>query len=312
MTRRVVAVLFDGFLLLDLAGPFGALEIAGHYGNPRYTLEVTSVDGRIIRSSSGVPIETKPFIPDGGVDTLLIPGGFGTETGVDDQRLLSLIRDVSVQARRSASVCSGSFLLAAAGLLDGKRATTHWGGVAKLRRDFPRVRVDGDCIFTVDGNVWTSAGITAGIDLALALIEADHGFGIAQKVAQGLVVYHRRPGGQRQFSAALELQGPSGRFGALLDWVREHVDERLSVDRLAAEYGLSPRHFSRAFADATGISPGKAIERLRVDHARSDVVAGEENLEIVARRYGFRTAAQMRRSFTRVLGQPPQALRRSR
>jgi transcriptional regulator GlxA family with amidase domain len=194
--------------------------------------------------------------------------------------------------------------------LNGKRATTHWAAAGTLRRDYPQIAVDSDCIFIEDGNVWTSAGITAGIDLALALVEKDHGFAVAHQVAQSLVVYHRRPGGQRQFSAALELQGPDGRFGHLLDWARERLHERLDVQRLAEQCGLSPRHFSRAFAGATGLSPGKAIEKIRVDHARSDVLSGQESLEVVARRYGFGTAARMRRSFIRILGDPPQSMRR--
>lgn len=310
MKRRVVAVVFDGFMLLDLAGPLGALEVAGHYAEPGYALELVSVNGGIVRSSSGIHVETKLFEAEPSIDLMIVPGGFGTETGVTDEPLLALIRQVSALARRSTSVCSGAFLLAAAGLLNGKRATTHWGGAAKLRQDYPAIAVDSDCIFIEDGSVWTSAGITAGIDLALALIERDQGFEVAQRVAQGLVVYHRRRGGQRQFSAALELQSADGRFGELLDWARERLHERLEVDRLAAQCGISPRHFSRAFAAATGLPPAKAIEKIRVDQARSDVVAGQESLEILSRRYGFGSAARMRRSFIRVLGQPPQSLRR--
>lgn len=310
MKRRVVAVVFDGFMLLDLAGPLGALEVAGHYAEPGYALELVSVSGGAVRSSSGITVETKLFEAEPSVDLMIVPGGFGTETGATDEPLLALIRRISALARRSTSVCSGAFLLAAAGLLNGKRATTHWGGAAKLRQDFPGIAVDSDCIFIEDGSVWTSAGITAGIDLALALIERDHGFEVAQRVAQGLVVFHRRRGGQRQFSAALELQSADGRFGELLDWARERLHERLDVDRLAAQCGISPRHFSRAFVGATGLPPAKAIEKIRVDHARSDVLAGQESLETLSRRYGFGSAARMRRSFIRVLGQPPQSLRR--
>jgi transcriptional regulator GlxA family with amidase domain len=310
MERRVVAVVFDGFLLLDLAGPLGALEVAGHYATDGYAIELISVSGGTIQSSAGVRVETIPFEAGLPVDLMIVPGGPGTGEAAATESVLALIREVSAHARRSASVCSGAFLLAAAGILQGKRATTHWGAAGILRRDYPQVTVDSDCIFIEDGNVWTSAGITAGIDLALALIERDHGFAIAQQVAQGLVVYHRRPGGQRQFSAALELQGPDGRFGELLDWARERLHERLDVERLAERYGLSPRQFSRAFAGATGLSPGKAIEKLRVHHARSAVVTGQESLEVVARRSGFGSAARMRRSFIRILGNPPQSMRR--
>ncbi len=310
MARRVVAVVFDGFLLLDLAGPVGALEVAGHHVEDGYAIELTSVSGGIVRSSVGVRVETLPFVAGVPVDLLIVPGGPGIMEAAAAASVLALIREVSAHARRSASVCAGAFLLAAAGMLNGKRATTHWGAAETLQRDYPQVTVDSECIFVEDDNVWTSAGITAGIDLALALIERDHGFAVAQQVAQSLVVYHRRPGGQRQFSAALALQGPDGRFGQLLDWARERLHEPLDVDRLAAQCRLSPRQFSRAFAGATGLSPAMAIEKIRVDHARSDVLAGQESLEMVARRYGFGTAARMRRSFIRILGQPPQSMRR--
>lgn len=310
MNRRVVVVVFDGFLLLDVAGPIGALEVAGYHLGDGYKVELTSVSGGIIRSSSGVKVETAPFVASPPVDLMIVPGGPGTEHAAAAEPMLALIRQVSSHARRSASICSGAFLLAAAGILNGRRATTHWGEAGRLRREYPQVAVDSDCIFVEDENVWTSAGITAGIDLALALIERDHGFAVAQQVAQSLVVYHRRSGGQSQFSAALELQDPDGRFGHLLDWVRQRLNERLDVDRLAEQCGLSPRHFSRAFASATGVPPGKAIETIRVDRARSDVLAGQESLDIVARRYGFGTAAKMRRSFIRILGQPPQSIRR--
>jgi transcriptional regulator GlxA family with amidase domain len=310
MGRRVVVVVFDGLLLLDVAGPIGALEVAGYYVEDGYAIELTSANGGMVRSSAGVTVETMPFVAGLAVDLMIVPGGPGSTAAAAAEPVLALIREVSSQSRRSASVCSGAFLLAAAGILKGKRATTHWGGVGVLRRDYPEVTVDSDSIFIEDGNVWTSAGITTGIDLALAWVERDHGFAVAQQVAQGLVVYHRRPGGQHQFSAALELQGPDGRFGPLLDWARERLHERLNVERLAGRCGLSPRHFSRAFATATGLSPGKAIEKIRVDRARSDVLAGQESLEIVARRCGFGTATRMRRSFIRILGQPPQSLRR--
>lgn len=310
MEKRVIVVVFDGFLLLDIAGPLGALEVAGSHVADGYAIELTSVSGGIVRSSAGIKVETLPFLAGVPVDLMIVPGGPGTMAAVATEPLLALIRKVSSHAQRSASVCSGAFLLAAAGLLNGKRATTHWGAAGTLRRNYPQVAVDSDCIFIEDDNVWTSAGITAGIDLALALVERDHGFGVARQVAQGLVVYHRRPGGQRQFSAALELQGANGRFGPLLDWVRERLHERLDVNRLAEYCALSPRQFSRAFVAATGMAPGKAIEKIRVDHARSDVLAGEQALEILARRYGFGSAAQMRRSFIRVLGQPPQSMRR--
>jgi transcriptional regulator GlxA family with amidase domain len=309
MTRRVVAVVFDGFLLLDLAGPLGAFEVAGAYVEDGYAVELVSVSGGPVRSSGGVTVETTAFEVGEPVDLMIVPGGAGSIAAALDRSLLALVRRLDALARRSASVCSGAFVLAAAGILDGRRATTHWEAASKLRRDHPNLKVDSDSLFIQDGAVWTSAGITAGIDMALALIERDLGFATAQKVAQGLVVAHRRAGGQRQFSAALDLQGPDGRFGPLLEWVRARTHERLDVERLACFCALSPRHFSRAFTAATGMAPPKAIEQLRVDQARSDVLAGQEALEVIARRHGFGGAARMRRSFIRVLGQTPQALR---
>lgn len=317
MTRRVVALAFDGFLLLDLAGPLGVLEVAGHYAAEGYAIELVSPVGGIVRASSGIGVETilfRPglFRPGDDVDLLIVPGGDATMVAAAAQPMIALIQAISAEARRTASVCSGALLLAAAGLLDGKRATTHWGAAATLRQTHPEVTVDSECIFIEDGEIWTSAGVTAGIDLGLALVERDHGFAVAQQVAQGMVVQQRRPGGQHQYSAALELQGPDGRFGPLLDWARERLHERLDVDRLADRCGLSPRHFSRAFAAATGMPPAKAIEKLRVERARADVAAGQLGLEIVARRHGFGSALRMRRAFVRILGQPPQALRRVR
>lgn len=310
MAKRVVAVVFDAFLLLDLAGPLGAFEVANAYVEDGYQIELVSLTGGAVRSSSGITVETFKFVPGVPVDLVIVPGGDGTMEACANAPLLALVRDISTRGRRCASVCSGAFILAAAGLLNGKRATTHWGGAALLQQDYPQVAVDADCIYIEDGSIWTSAGITAGIDLALAMIEKDHGFAIAQQTAQGLVVYHRRPGGQHQFSAALELQGPDSRFGELLDWARERLHERLPVERLAEQCGLSPRHFSRAFVHATGMPPGKAVEKPRVDKARPAVMAGQHSLEIIARRHGFGTAAQMRRSFIRHTGQPPQSLRR--
>lgn len=309
MARQVAAIVYDGFLLLDLAGPLGALEVAGNYVSDAYAVELISVSGGMVRSSSGVSVETVPFPAKASIDLLLVPGGPGTGQAVASDDLVTLIRRMSSGARRCASICSGAFLLAAAGLLTGRRATTHWGEAQRLRRNYPETMVDADCIFVEDGAIWTSAGITAGIDLALALIEKDHGFTVAKRVAQSLVVDHRRRGGQQQFSALLELQGPDGRFGVLLEWVRERLHERMDVKRLAEQCCLSPRQFSRAFSRETGLSPGKAIEKMRVDCAYADVAAGNESLELIARKYGFSTAARMRRSFIKFLGFSPQNAR---
>ena len=195
-------------------------------------------------------------------------------------------------------------------MLDGRRATTHWGRAAELARAYPQIWVDPDRIFIRDGAVWTSAGITAGIDLALALVGEDLGEGVAKRAAQQLVVYYRRPGGQSQFSALLESDRPNGRFASLLGWARERLHERLSVERLAEHMAMSPRHFARAFAAETGVTPAKAIERLRLEAARDIVESSAEPIEAVAVRTGFADPERMRRAFIRAFGQPPQGLRR--
>jgi transcriptional regulator GlxA family with amidase domain len=224
---------------------------------------------------------------------------------------LEYVRAAAARARRTVSVCSGAFVLAAAGLLDGRRATTHWARAADLARLYPRVRVEPDRIFVRDGAVWTSAGITAGIDLALALVAEDLGEAVAKRVAQQLVVYHRRPGGQSQFSALLEADRPDSRFSPLLAWARERLNERLSVERLAERAAMSPRHFARAFAADTGMTPAKAVERLRLEVAREEIESSAAPVELVAVHTGFGDPERMRRAFLRAFGQPPQALRRT-
>jgi transcriptional regulator GlxA family with amidase domain len=209
------------------------------------------------------------------------------------------------------SVCTGAFLLAEARLLDGRRATTHWRYAANLQREFPRVKVESDRIFVKDGSVWTSAGITAGIDLALALIEEDLGIDVSRAVARELVVYHRRSGGQSQFSALLELEPESDRIRRALAFARDHLAEPLSVERLAAAAGIGPRQFSRAFRAETGETPARAIERLRTEAARLRVEAETEPIEQIAAAAGFADPERMRRAFVRRFGQPPQALRRA-
>ena len=217
----------------------------------------------------------------------------------------------AVPARRVASVCSGAFLLAEAGLLDGRRATTHWDSTDHFARRYPRVTLDAERIFIRDGDVWTSAGITAGIDLALAMIEDDHGPALARRVAQQLVVHQRRPGGQSQFSALVELGGRTGRFAGLIDWMRDHLAEPLTVERLADHAAMSPRNFARAFTTETGTTPARAVERLRLEMARTAVETTPAPLDRIAESTGFRDPGRMRRAFLRAFGQPPGSLRRA-
>ena len=306
MTRRICVLVFPGFQLLDAAGPIAAFEAAGGY-----EIRVVAARPGVVRSSSGVAwvAQGLPRGPLG--DTLLLAGGEGVDAAMGDEALLRFIRRSAAGRQRVASVCSGSLLLAAAGLLDGRAATTHWSRTAQFLRLFPKVRLDADRIFVQDGPIWTSAGITAGIDLALAMIAHDLGADVARGVAQELVVYYRRPGGQSQFSALLAMQGAQNRFDPLLDRVRRHLTERHSVEELAAQACMSPRHFARAFHAEVGVTPAKAVERLRVEAARTALDAGAVSVQRVAADCGFGDPERMRRSFARILGMTPSALRRS-
>ena len=311
MSRRVAIVLHPGFQLLDAAGPVAAFEIATRFRPGSYELAVLapeiSQSGTHVESSSGVGLTADPLSV-GPFDTILVSGGEIVRSRAAAAEIVAWLKQA--QARRIASVCSGAFLLAEAGLLDGRRVTTHWDSSERLQRSYPKVRLDAERIFIEDRGVWTSAGISAGIDLALALIEDDFGPSLGQRVAQQLVVHQRRPGGQSQFSALVELGGRTGRFVELIDWIRDHVTESLTVEQLAERAAMSPRNFARAFVAETGTTPAKAIERLRLELARSAVEAGHASLERIAETTGFGDAGRMRRAFLRGFGQPPQALRR--
>jgi transcriptional regulator GlxA family with amidase domain len=310
MTRPVVFLIFDRFQILDLTGPLAAFEIAARFVERAYSLTVTSALGGRIVSSSGLEVLSEAFA-DQACDTLMVVGGEGTLAAGADPATTAFVLSRSAAARRTTSVCSGSGVLAMAGVLDGRRATTHWRRSPSFQARFPKVRFEPDRIFVKDGPFWTSAGITAGIDLALALIEEDLGADIARAVARELVVYHRRPGGQSQFSTLIEL-APAGEPSAkALAFARERLGEPLGVERLAGAAGLSPRQFARRFLAETGQTPAKAVEQLRVEAARSAVETGGDPLDQIARRTGFGDPERMRRAFMRTLGQPPQALRRN-
>jgi transcriptional regulator GlxA family with amidase domain len=311
MSRTIAVLIFPDFQLLDAAGPITAFEVAARQAvPPAYRLRVIARAAGPVVSSSGVPLIAAAW-SDEPLDTLIVAGGWGTRQAFASAETLAYVRAAAGRARRIASVCSGAFILAAAGLLDGRRATTHWARAVEFARAFPNIRVEPDRIFVRDGGVWTSAGITAGIDLALALVAEDLGEAVAKRVAQQLVVYHRRPGGQSQFSALLDVDRPGSRFSALLAWARERLDQRLTVARLADRAAMSPRHFARAFAAETGMTPAKAIERLRLEASRERVESGAEPIEQVAAHTGFGDPERMRRAFLRAFGQPPQALRRA-
>ena len=310
MTRHIVFIVSPAFELLDLSGPLSAFDMARRHEPDAYRLTVASETGGLVTCSSGVGVTSAP-LAGLSADTLVVAGGPELPGSAVTPSLVAAFLAAAGDARRVTSVCTGAFLLAAAGLLDGRRATTHWRAAPLLQAAFPRVRVDADRIFIEDGRIWSSAGITAGIDLALALVEADLGVEAARRVARDLVVYHRRPGGQSQFSALLELEPPSDRIRAALAFAREHLHEPLPVDRLADAARLSPRQFGRAFLAGTGQTPAKAVERLRAETARAAVEDGAEPLEQIARRTGFGDPERMRLAFIRAFGHPPQALRRA-
>jgi transcriptional regulator GlxA family with amidase domain len=310
ITRHVVFFIYPQFTLIDLSGPLEAFGLANMMAPGSYRVSLISLAGGEVESSTGVKVISQAPVADA-MDTLLVVGDAGMPDRTFSPQTIDFIRAAAANARRTGSVCMGAFLLAASGLLDGRRATTHWRFSAKLQAMYPTVRVDADRIYLNEHGVWTSAGMTAGIDMALALIEEDLGRDIARAVARMLVVYYRRPGGQLQYSSLLELDPDSDRIRRALSFAREHLSKPLSVERLAEVAHLSVRQFSRAFLAATGMSPAKAVERLRVEAARCMVEDSRETLETIARTAGFSDPERMRQSFIRVLGQPPRTLRRA-
>jgi transcriptional regulator GlxA family with amidase domain len=310
MARALAVVIFPGFQLLDAAGPISAFDIAGRFAPGAYDIRILAAEAGHIASTAGAGFLGEP-LSDGPWDTIMISGGDATRSIRGSIAIVDWLKRAAPLARRVTSVCSGAYFLAEAGLLDGRRCTTHWSRTDHFTRRYPKVKLDADRIFIRDGDVWTSAGITAGIDLTLALIEDDLGPEVARRTAQQLVVHQRRPGGQSQFSALVELGGASGRFAQLMTWMREHLHEPLTVERLASEAAMSPRNFARAFTAETGTTPAKAVERLRLDAARTAVETTHAPIDQVAETAGFGDPERMRRAFLRAFGQPPQALRRA-
>jgi len=304
-------LIFPDFQLLDAAGPISVFEIAGRYARTNTPVRVMAAEPGPVRSTSGAEMLARKFGPASALTTLIIAGGDGVERAARNTCTINFVKAVAARGTRVASVCSGTFMLAEAGLLDGKRATTHWQRTRQFLNAYPKVKLEPDQIFVREGNIWSSAGITAGIDLALAMAAEDYGERVVEQTARQLVLYHRRSGGQSQFSSLLELKAPTGRFGPLLTWAREHLDAKLTVDDLAERAGMSSRHFTRAFIAETGSTPSKAIERLRVEVARARVQSSSEAIERVAEVTGFRDPERMRRAFIRAFGQPPQSLRRA-
>lgn len=301
--RRIVILAFPGALLLDIAGPAQVFWSAGGY-----EIVTASLAGGLVLTDTGITLDTRPCAEAGVIDTLIIPGGTTTLDELHNAALLDWIRQTSACARRTASVCMGAFLLAAAGLLQGRRAATHWRYCDALRAQFPGVIVEDEPIFVRDGDVWSSAGVSAGIDLALALVEEDLGHAAALEVAQRLVVFLKRPGGQRQFSRALATQSadPAGRFAVLHGWISDNLSADLRVEALAERAGMSPRSFARLYAAHTGETPARAVEALRLEAAQRMLTEQPGvNIASIAQRCGFGDDERMRRAFIRAVGVPP-------
>ena len=304
-------LVFPDFQLLDAAGPISVFEIAARFAGQPPSIKVLAATPGAVRSTSGVELLARGLKPSGAITTLIVAGGEGVREAATCEKTLGFVRAMAKRGARVASVCSGTYILAETGLLDGRRATTHWQRTRHFVKTYPAIKLEPDRIFVRDGNIWSSAGISAGIDLALAMVAEDFGDEIAQKTARQLVLYHRRSGGQSQFSSLLELKAPSGRFAPLLAWAREHLDAPLTVEDMAEQAGMSSRHFARAFIAETGTTPSKAVERLRIEVARQRVQSSSEAIERVAETTGFRDPERMRRAFIRAFGQPPQSLRRA-
>ena len=305
--RHIGLILENGFQIIGLSA-LSAFELANaELGEDGYRMTILSQYGGVVHSTIGVGIETTALndMP----DTLMVAGI--RVPGPLPAGLMSYIGRAGTEARRVAGICTGAFVLAEAGLLNGRTATTHWLHARRLQERFPEVRVDEDRIFVQDGNIWTSAGMSAAMDLALALIENDHGAALARNVARRLVVYYRRPGGQSQFSALLELEPRSDRVKRALTYAKENLRNALTVEELADAARLSPRQFSRVFREETGQSPAKAVEMLRLEAARAMLETGRHPMETVAQDTGFADRDRMRRAFVRAYGLTPSSLRRN-
>ncbi len=307
----IAVLIFPEFQLMDAAGPISVYELSRRREPGVAKVRAVALEPGPVRSSAGVEMLAGELPRPDALSTLIVVGGPGIADAASCPATLAYVQAVAARGTRVASVCNGAYILAEAGLLEGRRATTHWSLTRDFSARFPGIRTMPDQIFTQDEGVWTSGGVSAGIDLALAIVAADHGDDVAHHAARHLVLYHRRGGGQSQFSSLLELKSPAGRFGSLLSWVREHLHLRLTVDDLSARAGMSSRHFARAFTAETGTTPSKAVEKIRAEVARQRIASSSEPIERIAQAVGFGDPERMRRAFIRVFGQPPQAVRRT-
>lgn len=306
--RTVALLLRPDFQVMSLAA-LSAFEMANLAAQATlYDIQVLSEHGGLVASSLRTAVDTAP-LGRADFDTVLVSGAM--DGAPASAAVLAFLREAASRSRRVGGLCVGGFALAEAGLLDGRRATVHWARAPEMRRNFPRVKVDADRIFIVDGSIWTSAGMSAALDLTLGMVEQDFGPQLARAVAQKLVLYHRRGGGQSQHSALIELNPTSKRIQQALEFARQNLHRDVSVGELAGAAFLSPRQFSRAFRAETGSSPAKAIEQLRLEAARLMLEHGRQSIASVALATGFGDRDRMRRAFLRVYGQSPQSLRRS-
>jgi transcriptional regulator GlxA family with amidase domain len=307
MERAVTLVIFDRYETLDLAGPF---EVFGEAG---YDLLIVAPEAGPVRSSKGLSVNADLSVTTADprrTDTLVVTGGHGVYAARSDRRLIDWITAAAASARRVASVCTGSFLLAETGLLDGHRVTTHWRQADRLAREYPAVVVDSDPIYIQDGRIWTSAGITAGMDLALAIVEDDLGPQTALEVARELVLFLRRPGSQSQFSVPLwSTQPRSDVLRRVVDAIHTDPGARHGIDDMASLAGLSSRHLQRRFTSEIGVPPAAYVERVRIEAAQRALAERDDPLEAIARRYGFGTAETLRRTFHRLVGVAPSEYR---
>jgi len=318
-SRRIVVTAYEGVSLLDLAGPLEAFRVAAAFARPlerraSYECTVVSASGGTVGTADGVQLNTQPVssLAKKPIDTLIVPGAFVVDAVTRDRTLVEWVKKKAPACRRVCSVCIGSFLLADTGILDGRRAATHWMHALLLASRYPSVTVEPDAIFVHDGMVWTSAGVTSGIDLALALIEQDAGREVAIDVARMLVVYLKRAGGQSRYSALLAAQAhsESDRFSDLERWIAEHLNADLRVEALAERVHMSPRNFARVYAQTRGRTPAKAVEAIRVDAARRWLEETADRIATIAEDCGFSDEEQMRCAFIRVLGIPPREYRK--
>ncbi len=310
---RITCMLFKGFTLLDVAGPMAVFETCGTMGVGEYSVEAVAAVAGPVLSSGGLEMNAIDARSSAGFDTLFIPGGRGILEPANYHALLPVIKRAAKDGRRIVSLSSGAFILAEAGLLRGRRVVTHWALASVLADRYPRVDVDGARLFAYEGNIWTSAGIIAGVDLALAMVEQDYGAAAATKIAEALLLPYRRPATDRQQHPGLPntTGRPVSRFSDVMAWARDHLEEALPVERLADRAALSVRQFTRAFKESTGMPAAKFVERLRIERARSLVEAGMGSMEEIARVSGFQTAERMRRAFVRSSGKTPREMRRA-